>query len=262
VLDLHEILDGTEKMLRRLIGEDIDLETATAPDLGLVYVDPAQIEQVVLNLAVNARDAMPKGGNLTINVENAILDEDYSRLHTDVKTGSYVMMEVSDTGCGMDEETLSRIFEPFFTTKEQGKGTGLGLSTVYGIVKQGGGHIGVDSEVGKGTVFKIYLPRVDVAGRADLPDVPGAGILVGSETVLVAEDDESVRRIAVRILEEHQYSVLEAHDGEEAMERCELHQGVIDLLLTDLIMPGMDGKELAGLVRAHRPEIKVAFMSG
>jgi PAS domain S-box-containing protein len=262
VVDLNQVLEGTEKMLRRLIGEDIELSSVRAPDLGRVFVDPAQIEQVVLNLAVNARDAMPSGGKLALETSNVFLDEAYARSREDVNPGWYVMLAVSDTGCGMDENTLSRIFEPFFTTKRTGKGTGLGLATVYGIVKQGGGHIWVYSEVDKGTVFKIYFPRVGMEERPEGERAVSSDSLLGSETILVVEDDELVRRTAVRILREHRYVVHEASSGEEALEICERHSGDIDLMLSDVVMPKMSGGELASLVAAKYPAIKVIFMSG
>jgi CheY-like chemotaxis protein len=250
-------------MLRRLIGEHIEIETVCAPDLGHVFVDPAQVEQVILNLAVNARDAMPKGGKLTLKTDNVYLDEAYARLHEDVKPGQYVLLVVSDTGCGMDEDTRSRIFEPFFTTKELGKGTGLGLATVYGIVKQGEGHIWVYSEVDKGTVFKIYFPNVDPEeGRTERETDRRLESLQGSETILVVEDDELVRRTAVRILRDHNYVVYEARSGEEALEICGSPSTDIDLMLSDMVMPKMSGLELSRLVIEKRPSIGVIFMSG
>jgi PAS domain S-box-containing protein len=262
IVNLNQIVEGTEKMLRRLIGEHIELETGLAEDLGLVYVDPAQVEQVILNLAVNARDAMPEGGKLTVETANVSLDEDYSRLHSDVRPGPFVMLVVTDTGSGMDESTQSRIFEPFFTTKEQGKGTGLGLSTVYGVVKQCGGHVWVRSVEGEGTIFKIYFPREEKKLDSGAGQEISRDTLHGSETVLVVEDESSVRRTAVRILRENDYRVLEAGNGREALDLCEAHPGSIDLLITDLIMPEMGGKRLSEFVADSFPDIKVLFMSG
>ncbi len=262
VVDLNQVLDETQKMLRRLIGEDIDLVVVAAPDAGRVFVDPAQIEQVILNLAVNARDAMPNGGKLTIETNNVFLDEEYARLHDEVTAGWYVMLAVSDTGCGMDEETRSRIFDPFFTTKDQGKGTGLGLATVYGIVNQCGGHVWVYSELDKGTVFKNYFPVVETDGQPKTTGEEASDVRRGTETILVVEDDELVRRTAVRILREHQYAVLEASTGKEALEVCQGDSDGIDLVLSDVVMPQMSGIELSRLVTAQHPTIKVVFMSG
>jgi PAS domain S-box-containing protein len=262
VLDLNHVLDGTQKMLRRLIGEDIELVVVPAPDLGKVLVDPAQIEQVILNLAVNARDAMPNGGKLTIETSSVLLDEACVCPCGDVHPGWYVMLVVSDTGCGMDEETRSRIFEPFFTTKDQEKGTGLGLATVYGIVKQGDGHVSVDSEVGEGTVFKVYFPRIDPTEQLESTGEEAIDLLQGTETILVVEDDDLVRQTAVRILREHKYTVHEARTGKEALELCQRHSQDIDLLLSDMVMPKMSGLELSRLVAAAHPNIQVMFMSG
>jgi CheY-like chemotaxis protein len=244
-----------------LIGEDIELRVARAPDLGRVVADRTQIEQVIMNLAVNARDAMPKGGRLTIETVNVDLDEVYARQQPDVKAGPYVMLSVSDSGCGMSGETLSHLFEPFFTTKEVGKGTGLGLSTVYGIVKQSGGHISVYSEVGRGTSFKIYLPRVEDAATRATPAPSKAAAAVGTETILLMEDDELVRGLARSMLEERGYTVLAARDGEEALRIADEHGGPIQLMLTDVVMPRMSGRELADRVGPRRPEMKVLYMS-
>jgi two-component system cell cycle sensor histidine kinase/response regulator CckA len=263
VLDLNATVSNMEKMLRRLIGEDIDLVTILAPDLGRVKADPGQVEQVLMNLAVNARDAMPQGGKLTIETMNAYLDENYARQHADVQPGPYVMLAVSDTGIGMDKETQSHLFEPFFTTKEVGKGTGLGLATIYGIVKQSDGHIWVYSELGQGTTFKIYLPRVEEAVE------PGQRISIpveslrGSETILLAEDADVVRDLARLALLQSGYTVLEARTGEEALLICERHEGPIHLLLTDVVMPGgMSGRQLAERLATLRPGMKVLYMSG
>jgi len=262
VINLNDVIPDMDKMLRRLIGEDIDLETALAPDLDQVEADPGQIEQVIMNLAVNARDAMPQGGKLTIETANVDLDEAYAHNHVAVTPGPYVMMAISDTGIGMDKETLSRIFEPFFTTKEKGKGTGLGLSTVYGIVKQSGGNTWVYSEPGKGTTFKIYLPRVEKQIEATEDTEAVAESLTGSETILVVEDNEMVRDLAQSILQHYGYDVLEAQDGEEAIKVSKGHDGPIHLMLTDVVMPGMDGNEMAEHITALRPNLKIIYMSG
>jgi len=262
VLDLNVVISDMEKMLRRLIGEDIELRAVLATALGTVKADPGQIEQVIMNLAINARDAMPHGGNLIIETENIYLDEGYTAHHIAVKPGAYVLLAVSDTGEGMDEETQARIFEPFFTTKELGKGTGLGLSTVYGIVKQSGGNIWVYSEVGKGTTFKVYLPRVDEAaqGYKRSPEVKES--LRGTEVILLAEDDEKVRNLVRDVLAAYGYRVLEAEDGSMTLSVSAHHEGPIHLLLTDVVMPKMSGRELADRLAESRPEIKVLYMSG
>jgi len=262
VLDLNALLTDLEKMLRRIIGEDIELSTLLAKDLGRAKIDPGRIEQVIMNLAVNAKDSMPSGGKLTIETANAELDESYARNHADVKPGRYVMFSVSDTGVGMTPEVKERVFEPFFTTKEKGKGTGLGLSTVYGIVKQSGGNIWVYSEPSHGTTFKIYLPRVDEpleelgkkAMREELPH--------GSETVLVVEDEEKVRRLTVEILERQGYRVLDASQGEDALAISEKHKGPIHLFLVDVVMPGISGTELAKQFMPLHPETRILYMSG
>jgi PAS domain S-box-containing protein len=261
VLSINKVVTGIESMLRRLLGEDIDIEVHRADELGSVLADPGQIEQVIMNLAVNARDAMPQGGKLTIETINAELDEDYAEQHVAVKPGRFVMLSVTDTGSGMDAETRAHIFEPFFTTKEKGKGTGLGLSTVYGIVKQSGGNIWVYSEPGRGTTFKVYLPRVD-APAADIKRRPVSVMATGSETVLLVEDEEAVRRLADRILRSAGYKVLTAAGGSEALLLCEKHDGVIDLLLTDVVMPHMSGRELAERLAKTSPKLKVLYMSG
>jgi PAS domain S-box-containing protein len=262
VLDLNEVISHMDMMLRRLIGEDVEFRTVSREDLWKVKADPGQIEQVVMNLVVNARDAMPGGGRLTIETSNVFLDEEYSHVHPPVQPGSYVMLSVSDTGVGMDEKTASQVFEPFFTTKELGKGTGLGLSTVYGIVKQSGGFIWVYSEPGKGSTFKVYLPCT--ADRGVLPDKEGSPVedLRGEKSVLVVEDEESIRRLATEILGRYGYAVFSAGDGEEALRIATSHEGEIDLLLTDVIMPGMGGPELFERIRQLRPGIKVLYVSG
>lgn len=261
VLSWNAVVAGIETMLRRLIGEDLELRVRAADGLGNVRADPAQLEQVLMNLVLNARDAMPKGGRLDIETSDVELDAAYASQHPDVKPGSYVRLAVSDTGCGMDQTTLARAFEPFFTTKVPGKGTGLGLATVYGIVKQSGGHIGIDSEVGRGTTFRIYLPREEEAAVpvATRPRPARAG---GSETVLVVEDDDGVRRLIRRVLEPAGYTVLCAGTGPEALQLCEGRTGPVHLLLTDVILPVMDGSTVAARFTALRPGIRVLFMSG
>ena len=264
VLDLNGVVAENLKMLTRLIGEDIDLVMVPGPDIGAVKADPGQIEQVIMNLAVNARDAMPHGGKLTIETANVTLDDNYARFHAPVKPGDYVMLAISDTGMGMDAETQAHIFEPFFTTKGL-KGTGLGLSTVYGIVKQSGGYIWVYSEAGKGTSFKIYLPRVSATGEA-LAAQPALAASEqpspGHETILLVEDEENLRRLARQSLENQGYNVIDAADGAAAIQISQAHQGPIHLLLTDVIMPGMNGRELANQVSPTRPEMRVLYMSG
>ena len=263
VLDLNTIVAGMHTMLQRLLGETIHLVTIPFPDLGHVKADPGQIEQVVMNLAVNARDAMPDGGRLTIETGPLRLDAVSARQHGEAAPGDYAMLAVSDTGCGMDEATRSRLFEPFFTTKEQGKGTGLGLSTVYGIVKQSGGHVWVYSEPGRGTTFKICLPVVAAAveeiGEA-LPSVPAAS--TGAETVLLVEDAARVREVVREILEMSGYHILEARNGAEALEISQRHEGPIHLMVTDVVMPQMSGRELAQRLAPLRPEMRVLYMSG
>jgi two-component system, cell cycle sensor histidine kinase and response regulator CckA len=260
IVDLNATVAGIQKMLCRLIGEDVSLKVTPAPDLGTVRVDVGQLEQVIMNLAINARDAMPKGGELSIETSNVELDPEYAAGHPPVEAGRYVVLTVADTGVGMDAATKRRLFEPFFTTKELGKGTGLGLSTCYGIVKQSGGHIWVYSEVGRGTVFKIYLPRVD--GVVDSPQARAlTGHLDGSETVLLVEDDRRVRSALTRILESHGYRVLVATDGAEAAAVAEGHNGSIDVVVTDVVMPRSSGPEIAEVVR-RRFGAKVLFMSG
>jgi PAS domain S-box-containing protein len=262
-LDLNQVVANLDKMLRRVIGEDIDLEMVLGPELGAVKADPGQIEQVIMNLAANARDAMPQGGKLTIETANTDLDEAYAQGHLEVQSGPYVMLAVSDTGVGLDPESQARIFEPFFTTKELGKGTGLGLSMVYGIVRQSGGFIYVYSDPGEGTTFKIYLPRLEAAGdlAAGLGQVPDR-CEWGSETILLVEDEDMVRQVASRILARHGYTVLEAASGREALVVSREHAGPIHLMLTDVVMPGMSGWETAENLRPQRPEMKVLFMSG
>ncbi len=262
VLDLNLTLKNLDKMLRRLIGEDIDIETDLDPDIWKIEADPGQIEQIVMNLAVNARDAMPGIGKLTIETANVELDEEYARNHVNVTPGPYVMLAVSDTGSGMDKETTAQIFDPFFTTKEKGKGTGLGLSMVYGIVKQHGGNIWVYSEPGKGTIFKIYLPKTKATERTPSMAMSTVADSRGTETVLVVEDERAVLKLAVRTLERKGYNVLAARDGLEGQGVANTHEGPIHLLLTDVVMPNMGGKELAQKLLATRPQLKVLYMSG
>jgi len=262
VLDLNAVVSELEKMLRRLIGEDVLLKTALSPGLGHIEADAGQIEQVIMNLAVNARDAMPHGGKLTIETANIFLGEDYARRHIGVKAGAYVMLAVSDTGVGMDANTQARMFEPFFTTKEPGKGTGLGLSTVYGIVKQSGGSIWVYSEVGQGTTFKAYFPLTSKDSHGYTLSSDGDAVLNGSETLLLVEDDEMVRTLTRQVLETYGYRVLEASCGGAAIDVCQRHKKRIDLLITDVVMPEMSGRDLVTRVSELRPGMKVLFMSG
>jgi two-component system cell cycle sensor histidine kinase/response regulator CckA len=262
VLDLNSIVLNVQKMLRRLIGEHIELKTNLDPALGCVKADQSQIEQVILNLAVNARDAMPQGGKLLIETAKVNLDEDYARRHPPQLPGAYVLLTVADTGIGMDAETQARIFEPFFTTKEIGKGTGLGLSTVYGVVRQSGGHIWVYSELGLGTTFKIYLPCAEQPARVQQPSAAPAESLRGSETILLVEDEEALRGLTRSLLEDSGYTVLEAELPEAAIEIALQNSSKIHVLLTDMVMPGMTGKDLAAKLGPMRPEMKVVYMSG
>src|SRR6266571_3896225 len=262
VLDLNTIVVDMEKMLRRVIGEDVKLTIAPAPDLHRTRADPGQIEQVIMNLAVNARDAMPQGGQLTLETLNVDLDEAYAGRHIGVRPGAYVMLAVSDTGCGMDRESMAHIFEPFYTTKGPGKGTGLGLSTVYGIVKQSGGNVWAYSEPGHGTTFKIYLPQAEgVVDRLTRdgrrPEIPR-----GSETILLVEDQKELRDLVRQMLEMNGYSVVAASEGLEALEICKQHTGAIHLMLSDVVMPQMGGRELAQRLATLPPDMKVLYMSG
>jgi two-component system, cell cycle sensor histidine kinase and response regulator CckA len=261
-MNLNDVVEEMGRLLPRLIGEDIELVIRGSEDLGAIRADAGQMEQVIMNLAVNARDAMPDGGRLFIETSNAELDSTYSAVHPVVRQGRYILLAVSDTGTGMSMETQAHIFEPFFTTKPQGKGTGLGLATVYGVVKQSGGFIWVYSEVGKGTSFKIYLPRVDqpieqVGATRSVSEAPR-----GTETILLAEDEQDVREVAREFLESGGYTVIQARDGAEALNKVEKHEGAIDLLVTDMVMPGMTGQELTARLVQSRPEIRVLYMSG
>jgi two-component system cell cycle sensor histidine kinase/response regulator CckA len=262
VINVNTIMSQTQKMLQRLIGEDIALSMSLAPDIGNIRADPGHVEQSIVNLAVNARDAMPTGGRLTIETANVVLDENYARTHMGVAPGDFVMIAVSDSGHGMDAETRKRVFEPFFTTKAKGKGTGLGLATVYGIVKQTGGDIWVYSEPGCGTTFKLYFPRVaeQVGSLAASAGEPARK--AGGETILVVEDEKAVRELTVRMLKHLGYIILTASSGAEALEISSAHQGNIDLLLTDVVMPNMSGRQLADALLLLRPQTKVLFLSG
>src|SRR5438552_10770819 len=262
VLDLKETVEQTQALLRRLIGENIEFKISLDPSLGRVKADPGQIEQVLLNLVINARDAMPQGGRLTIEAHNVEMDDPYKGEHQVLIPGRYVVLGVQDTGCGMDRDTQSRIFEPFFTTKELGKGTGLGLATVYGVVKQSGGFIWVYSELDKGTTFKIYRPRVDEPAAVIATAQPATLALRGTETVLLAEDEQDVPEVATEFLESAGYTVLQAPEGAAALEIAAAHEGAIDLLVTDMVMPGISGQDLARKMRSIRNGIGVIYMSG
>jgi two-component system, cell cycle sensor histidine kinase and response regulator CckA len=262
VLDLNEVVADTDKMLRRLIGEDVRLTTTLASKLWLVRSDPGQIEQVLLNLAVNARDAMPRGGRLTIETQNVELDDAYRRAHADAGAGPHVLLSVTDTGSGMSRAVMARIFEPFFTTKEPGKGTGLGLATVYGIIKQSGGHLAVHSDVGLGTTFKVFLPRVEQA----VGELTAQSAVVapphGTETVLLVEDEAGLRDLTRRVLVGCGYTVLEAADGNKAIRLAAKYHGAIHLLVTDVAMPEAGGRVVAEQVAALHPGVRVLFVSG
>jgi CheY-like chemotaxis protein len=262
VCNLNELVLEMDKLIRRLIGEDIELITLADPDLERVQIDPAQIEQVLVNLVVNARDAMPQGGRIVIETANVALDAAYTRNHASMDEGSYVMLAVSDTGIGMDAETQEHIFEPFFTTKGPGKGTGLGLATCYGIIKQHGGYIWPYSEPGRGTSVKIYLPRAEAAAE----ELPRREDIIeqtrGTEAILLVEDETAVRNLAVRVLRDCGYTVQEACDGLEALQLIETGGDAFALLVTDVVMPRLGGRELADRLRARQPDLKLLFMSG
>jgi CheY-like chemotaxis protein len=261
VLDVNAVVTGLAPMLRRLIGENLEFAVVPAPELGPVKADPSQLEQVILNLAVNARDAMPQGGTLTIETANVELDETYARRHPGANAGRFVMLAVSDTGHGMDAAVKARIFEPFFTTKDPGKGTGLGLATVFGIVKQSGGSIGVYSEPGHGTTFKVYLPRVDEA--VDQTATAAAPTLArGSETILLVEDDDEVRALARETLDGHGYTVIPAAAPAEALRLAGSHSGPIHLLVTDVVLPQFSGRGLAERLAPEHRDLRVLYMSG
>ncbi len=263
VLSLNQIASGLENMLQRILGEDIELRQTLAPELGLTLADPGQLEQVLMNLVVNARDAMPRGGTLTIATANVELDAQEATLRGELPPGPYVQLAVTDTGTGMDEATRSRIFEPFFTTKEKGKGTGLGLSTAYGIVKQSRGHIGVASALGRGTTVTIHLPRERAAGAArSVKPAARSPLVRGSETILVVEDQDALRKVVQRALEAAHYRVLTAADGDEGLLTSARHPGEIDLVLTDVVMPRMSGSVLAQQLATQRPNLNVLYMSG
>jgi two-component system cell cycle sensor histidine kinase/response regulator CckA len=261
ILNLNAVVSDMNKMLRRVIGEDVELTTFLEPDLGNVRADAGQLGQVLMNLVVNSRDAMPEGGRITIETHNTNLDADYAAAHALVRPGPYILLVVTDTGTGMDAATQARIFEPFFTTKEVGKGTGLGLSTVYAIVKQSEGFVWVYSEVGLGTTFKIYLPRVHEEA-ASAPTEGSGTLLGGVETILLVEDEASLRDLLRETLEASGYFTLVARDGAEALQVVEDYANPIQLMLTDVIMPGMTGPKIVELVVQSRPEIKVLYISG
>jgi two-component system, cell cycle sensor histidine kinase and response regulator CckA len=262
VVDLNTVVRDMERLLRPLIGENIELHTRLANDLGRTRADAGQIEQVIMNLVVNSKDAMPNGGKITIQSSNVHLGDDLRRLYNYIQPGPYVMLSIADTGHGMDRETQSRIFEPFFTTKEKGKGTGLGLSTVYGIIKQSGGYVFAQSEVGRGTTFRIYLPRVEESAEPCGLVNTSQAVSGGSETVLLVEDEESVRQLVGETLQAKGYRVLEAENGEAALRIANAHQGSIDMLITDVVMPGMSGRELSKKLYEARPTTKVLYLSG
>jgi CheY-like chemotaxis protein len=249
-------------MLRRLIGEDIEVDITLGSALWCIRVDPGQLDQVILNLAVNARDAMPQGGRLAFRTANVELDESFVRRHPGARTGPHVRLVVRDTGVGMDAETQAHLFEPFFTTKGPGKGTGLGLATVYGIIKQSGGHIAVDSAPGRGATFIIHLPRVEEVAAIPEAELPPEDLPRGSETILLVEDEDGVRALAHEILEASGYRVLPARHGAEALDVSDGHGPSIDLLLTDVVMPGIGGRELVERLSVRRPDMRVLYMSG
>jgi nitrogen-specific signal transduction histidine kinase/CheY-like chemotaxis protein len=261
-LNLNAVVNNVSKMLLRMVGEDIALKFVPGVALGTVSSDLSQVEQILMNLAINSRDAMPNGGTILIKTSNEELDESYCRSHSGVTAGSYVMLSVSDTGCGMDAKTMARIFEPFFTTKGPGEGTGLGLSMVYGTVKQSGGHVFVESEVGRGTMFKMYFPRINEPAISLIRPTADTMPLRGSETILVVEDDDALRGLTVRLLETEGYKVLAAKDGPSAIEIASKHPDAINLVLTDVIMPAMSGGALVARLKESRQELREIYMSG
>jgi len=260
-LDLNEVIANLIKMLRRVIGENVELDVIPGHDLGTVNADPGQMEQVLMNLCVNARDAMPEGGRITIETENVLINSAYCQTHPWARQGRYVLLTVSDTGAGMSPEVQKRIFEPFFTTKGEGKGTGLGLATVYGIVKEHEGYVYVYSEVGKGTIFKMYLPVVNRIARSVERRIEGP-VPGGRERILLAEDDEAIRNIAARILEGAGYAVLTASDGIEAARVFESEKDRVDLVLLDAVMPKMSGREVYARIKTITPNMPILFSSG
>jgi PAS domain S-box-containing protein len=262
ILDLNAVVADFEKMLLRLIGEDIELTTVPGKELGRIKADPGQVEQILMNLAVNSRDAMPHGGRLTIETANVDLNETDARSNPELYIGSFVMLAVRDTGCGMDAATRARVFEPFFTTKDVGKGTGLGLATVYGIVQQSGGHIALESEPGSGTTFRIFFPRMEEAAAAQSAQAQRTATSAGQETVLVVEDEPGVRTLVCEVLRRHGYTVLAAANGDEALARCAQHKDSIHLLVTDVVMPVMSGRQLADRLVEQNGDLKVLYMSG
>ncbi len=262
VLDLNAVVADLDDMLRRVIREDVELEMVPAPDLWPVKVDPTQMEQVIVNLVVNAADAMPNGGRLTIETSSVVLDEDYLADHPEAEPGEHVLLAVSDTGVGMSPEVQAHIFEPFFTTKERGEGTGLGLATVYGGVQQNGGHISVYSQEGQGTTFKIYLPRAEESAELSPRGEGAKAMPAGGETILLVEDEAELRELARQVLENQGYTLLEAGDGPQALDVASSHAGPIHLLLTDVIMPGMSGSTLSERLVQGRPDVRVLYMSG
>jgi Signal transduction histidine kinase len=262
VLDLNAVLQEVDRMLPRLIGEDVQLSIVQGANLATVKADPGQMEQVIMNLCVNARDAMPRGGKLTIETDTVKIDTDTARRIGASSPGTFVMLSVTDNGAGMDAQTQSRIFEPFFTTKEKGKGTGLGLATVYGIVKQSGGYITVESELGRGSRFDVYLPAIERSADSKTPIVATELPSRGSETVLLVEDEDAVRSLVREVLRGRGYQVLEAQKSAEALEICNTHPGPIDLLVTDVVLPQISGRALAQQLNPARPEMKVLYISG
>jgi signal transduction histidine kinase len=263
ILNLNDIVCNMEKMLKRIIGEDIKLEKSLEKDLCNIKADAGQVEQIIANIVVNARDAMPQGGTLKIETKNEDVDVQFAKEHIEFQPGKFCLLQISDTGTGIGKSTIEHIFDPFFTTKERGKGTGLGLSTVYGIVKQSGGNILVESEPGKGTTFKVYLPLVETESKpAGKPVDVKDKSFGGSETILIVEDEDAVRKVTKRMLKDLGYKVLDASGGEEALMICDRQKGKIHLLLTDVVMPGMDGKDLAGFAAQKYPDLKIIFISG